>query len=120
MLPLKVWGRGLQLPAAVSLAFQGLKPQTLDVCAWSHATFSPGVCVHASLLRERPHPGRRPTPRTSWCLDDICREPVSKRGPSRRHGTRTRHLWRHIRPLTAVDEGIRSSLLTHVWTYKEL
>ena len=51
MLPLKVWGRGLQLPAAVSLAFQGLKPQTLDVCAWSHATFSPGVCVHASLKR---------------------------------------------------------------------
>ena len=33
---------------------------------------------------------------------------------------RTQHLGRHIRPLTAVDEGIHSSLFTHVWIYKEL
>lgn len=42
MLPLEVWGSGLQLPDVVSLAFQGSKPQPLEVCPCSHAAFSPG------------------------------------------------------------------------------
>lgn len=33
---------------------------------------------------------------------------------------RTQHLGRHTRPLTAVGEGIHSSLFTHVRIYEEL